>query len=189
MSSTPQSPEPKGSVVTITSLEQFETEIKRSDVVTCVTAFTTYCPISSSEAVYDAFTGIAGEVEFAAKVQFARFDVALVPEVTKIMAIRALPFTAVYWEGECLQSVTGGNFEKIKLAIRHAYQTKYVAVTEREKAEKEKKTGDEGGVSGAAKSSTRSGSKPSTPSGGTRRTSSTGRTSISGRTSSSRAKK
>lgn len=171
--STPQSPEPKGAVVALTSLEQFETEVKRSDVVTCVYAFTSYCPISSSDTVFDGYAGLAGEVEFgASKVQFLRYDVALVPEITKAMSVRALPLTNVYWEGNCLHSVTGGNVDKIKLAVRHGCQAKYIAVTEREKAEKERRAGEEPSAAAPKAGAGRVASKPSTPSG--RRSSSTG---------------
>lgn len=140
-------------------------------------AYTSYCPVSSSDAVYEGYASLAGEVEFSGKVQFLRFDVALVPEVTKSLGVRVLPLTSLFWEGNCLNTVAGGNVEKIKLAVRHAYQSKYVTVTERERAEKEKRAGEEGTAStsqpSAKLSAGRAGSKPSTPSGGPRRSSST----------------
>eukprot|EP00744_Colponema_vietnamica_P019185 GILI01027133.1.p1 GENE.GILI01027133.1~~GILI01027133.1.p1 ORF type:complete len:183 (+),score=29.66 GILI01027133.1:75-623(+) len=179
--STPQSPEPKGAVIDITSLDQFQTEISRSDIVTCVLAFTTYCNLSSSDNVYDGFSALSGEAEFQTKVQFLRVDVAEVQEVTKAMSVFALPLIQIFWEGNRLQQVQGANVDKFRLAVRHAYQAKYIALLEREKAERDRKIIEEGGVpqpsatAPAAKAGVKSGSKPSTPVSTVRRSSSKGK--------------
>lgn len=178
--STPQSPELKGAVIDINSLEQYQTEIGRNDVVTCVFAFTTYCNLSSSDNVYDGYIALSGEAEFQTKIQFLRVDVAAVQEVTKAMAVVALPLVQIYWEGSILQQVQGNNVDKMRLGIRHAYQTKYITLLEREKAEKERKALEDGTAvpqqpSAPSKVASKSGSKPSTPVSTVRRSSSRGK--------------
>ena len=127
----------------LNSFKEFQAEIARSDVITCVAPFSTDSPMSCSEKMFEQFEVLSLEPDVLKKVQFFRINLKEVPEVIAELKIYALPMFCYFWEGVAVHTLCGSNMEKAKLMAKHCIQKRYIKNAEREKEEKERKAAEE----------------------------------------------
>jgi thioredoxin-like negative regulator of GroEL len=127
----------------LSSFKEFQTEIARSDVITCVAPFSTDSPMSCSDKMFEQFEVLSLEPEVQKKVQFFRINLKDVPEVIVELKIYALPMFCFFWEGVAVHTLCGSNMEKAKLMAKHCIQKRYIKNAEREKEEKDRKAAEE----------------------------------------------
>lgn len=137
-------------VGSLTTFEAFQTEIARTDVITCVAPFSTDSPMSSSEKIFEAFENMSLEPDVSKKVQFFRINLKDIPQVIAELKIYALPMFCFFWEGALVHSLCGNNMDKVKLMAKHCIQKRYIKIMEREKDEKERKAAEEEAEKAAA---------------------------------------